>query len=135
MADGTLDDLAKEFVAANLSDVETALRNALLTGTPAIEKATDALLGSFRREPAMWQRIVEGGLGDLLGGLVMALIVALGQQPVENLLPTPTPSTVIQIDNSNTTVNVDASPDSEADVVDGEIVDDDKGSAQEEPVR
>lgn len=112
----------KQFVAERLVDVERALRNARQTGTQAIERATDALIGSVRREPVMWQRIVEGGLGGLLSSLVTALIMALGQQPAENVLPAGQPT--IEIDNRTINVDVDNNVGSRRndDVVDAEIV-------------
>lgn len=119
-ADEGLDLNLKQFVISRLSEVESAIRNATLTGTYGIERATDSLIGSFRREPGMWQRIFEGASGELLAGLVMALVVALGGPTDVPVLPpaAPTPS-IDYVDNSTTTIHLDL----DDDVVVGEVVD------------
>jgi hypothetical protein len=126
--DPSLSASEKDFVIIRLNEVLSALRDADLTGTRAVERANDALLGSFRSEPGRWARIWEGALGELLGGLVLTIVLALGQQPHDNVLPPPAP--VIQIENS-TTVEVEVEPTAQdgpgavdADVVDAEIVED-----------
>lgn len=123
MADDELSGDTKQFVTARLADVETALRDARLDGTPAIERATDGLIGSVRREPIMWQRIVEGGLGGLLSNLVMALVLALGQQPTDNVLPPAQPTVEIGPDaTEDEPGHYVVRPESDG-IVDAEIVD------------
>lgn len=68
----------KLFVLRRLVEVETKLRQALLTGGPGIEHATDALIGAMHRRPDMWDRVAETKWGPRLGKMAGALCLALG---------------------------------------------------------
>lgn len=96
-----LDDEAKDFILAKLADVEAALRNAMVTGTAAIEKATDSLIGGVRRRPDVWERVAKTKWGPRLGKIAAALCLALGALPgALELMPGPEQeqSSVVMID-------------------------------------
>lgn len=125
-----LDDEVKDFVQARLAEVERALLEATLTGTPAIERATDALIGAMHRRPDLWERIAETRWAQRLGKLAGALCLALSSAGgLPALLPgdEPRPDVItnVQIEDApftddSITITIN---DIDDDVVDAEVVD------------
>lgn len=70
----------KRVVLDRLGEVETALRDALLTGTVAIERATESLIGSWQNPTKrdLWQRVGDSKWGERIGHIAVALCLALG---------------------------------------------------------
>ncbi len=140
--DGTdeLDQVTKEFVLIRLAAVERALLDALLTGTPGIERATEALVGSMHRRRDLWNQIKGTPLGERITKVGLALCFALGTvngAPV--LMPGDAPKpedsqNQIQndpfIDIENVKIEIGGSDNDvtvyqrDTEVVDGEIVND-----------
>ncbi|EGD45061.1 hypothetical protein NBCG_00597 [Nocardioidaceae bacterium Broad-1] len=127
--DGTdeLDEETKDFILLRLAAVVKALLDVMVTGTPAIELATDALYGSIRRRPDIWDRIAGTKFAQRLGKLAGALALALSSAGgVPALMPADEP----QPDVSNVQIVIAPGNDNlahtgaeaEDDVVEAEIV-------------
>ncbi|MFJ2758075.1 hypothetical protein ACIO3S_20930 [Nocardioides sp. NPDC087217] len=134
-----LDEEVKAFVLIRLEAVEKALRDALLTGTPGIEHATEALIGSMHRRRDVWNQIKDTPFGDRIRKVSLALCFALGaangvpalmpgddgQQPEDSQVEIQKDPLIdignikIEVGRSGDVVNVNQGDD---DVVDGEIV-------------
>lgn len=119
-----LDEETRRFVQVRFREVRQALRDARVAGPRAVERATDALLGSFQREPRLWHKLGESTLAEVVGGLIVALLLSLGTQPTRDMLPPGTPERVII--ESHVTVNIDPAEPEGADdeIVEAELVDD-----------
>jgi hypothetical protein len=136
LIDGITEDLdlavdVKQFVLRRLDEVETALREALLTGTPGIEFATDALIGAMRRRPDMWDRVAQTKWGPRLAKMAGALCLALGSagglpalMPGDEVQP-PAIHNTVDVDTA-VTVTVPAQEKENHGIHDAEILEDDE---------
>lgn len=132
--DPDFDVETKDFLLTRLEEVEAALREALLTGTVRIERATESLIGAMHRRPDLWDRIAATKWGprvkNIAVGLCMALSAAGG---LPALMPgdPPGPTAIVQethleVNVTNDEVTVDrgsGASEEEVNVVDAELVD------------
>lgn len=122
-----LDRETKDFVLLRLIEVERGLREALLTGTPGIERATDSLIGAMHRRPDMWDRVSSTKWGPRIAKLAGALVLTIGSvgglpalMPGDQ--PQPGVTNIVQIHVENST-QIDGVPQAEDDdVVNAELV-------------
>ena len=113
----------KDFIRVRFTDVRQALGDASVIGPRTVERSVEALLGSIQRQPAYWQRIGESTLANVVGGLIVALVVAIGTQPSRQMLPPGTPEHVLIENHVRVNVGQSAVDDAPGDeVVDAEIV-------------
>lgn len=145
LVDGISDDPdlpldVKQFVLVRLEDVEKALREVLITGSPGVERATDSLIGAMRRRPDMWERIGQSKWGPRLGNIAGALCLALGSAGgIPALMPgdVPQPPVIEQTVEVETDVNVtvpSAEGDAAEDIHDAEVVEDGDDGEDGSPV-
>lgn len=128
-----LDVETKDFLLSRLQEVESALREALLTGTVRIERATESLIGAMHRRPDLWDRIAATKWGPRVKNMAVGLCLALSSAGgLPALMPgedPPEPTAVVQETDLNVTVknpaaigNDPGTSEAEGEVVDAEIV-------------
>ena len=119
-SDSSLASDLRTYILDRLREVEDALIDATIKGTPAVERARNALWGTRAYEPDWWDRISQTKWAPRIGIVWAAIVTTLGAtggvpalMPGVDLPP--------QIEN---TVIVQQSDNAQNDVVDGEIIED-----------
>ncbi len=69
---------AVQFILARLREVQDALTEALIFGTPSVERGVNILWGSYRQERDWWDRLGESKWGPRVAKVWAGLMLTLG---------------------------------------------------------